>query len=146
MAGLALLFACFFVSGALGLMYEVVWLRMLGLIFGHTVYAITTVLAAFMAGLALGSFVFARLSPRIRDLIRAYGLLEIAIGVYCALLPLLLKAAAWVYFGLHGALGLSYNTFSIVQFVLVALLLIVPTSLMGGTLPVLSQALVQHRS
>ena len=48
MAGLALLFACFFVSGALGLMYEVVWLRMLGLIFGHTVYAITTVLAAFM--------------------------------------------------------------------------------------------------
>jgi predicted membrane-bound spermidine synthase len=55
MPGLGVLLVCFFVSGAVGLVYEVVWLRMLGLVFGHTVYAITTVLAAFMAGLALGS-------------------------------------------------------------------------------------------
>lgn len=48
MPGLIVLFVCFFVSGAVGLVYEVVWLRMLGLVFGHTVYAITTVLAAFM--------------------------------------------------------------------------------------------------
>ena len=79
--GFGIVFVCFFLSGATGLVYQVLWLRMLGLVFGHTVYAITTVLAAFMAGLALGSFVFARLSPRIRDLIRAYGLLEIGIGV-----------------------------------------------------------------
>jgi spermidine synthase len=49
------LLACFFLSGATGLIYEVVWLRMLGLVFGHTAYAITTVLAAFMGGLGLGS-------------------------------------------------------------------------------------------
>jgi predicted membrane-bound spermidine synthase len=49
------LFACFFVSGATALIYEVVWLRMLGLVFGHTVYALTTVLAAFMAGLGLAT-------------------------------------------------------------------------------------------
>jgi spermidine synthase len=144
--GFGIVFVCFFLSGATGLIYQVVWLRMLGLVFGHTVYAITTVLAAFMAGLAIGSFVFARLSGKIRDLIRAYGLLEIGIGVYCALLPLLLKVAAWVYLGLHGALGLSYDTFSLVQFLLVALLLIVPTSLMGGTLPILSQALVTQET
>jgi spermidine synthase len=144
--GFGIVFLCFFLSGATGLVYQVLWLRMLGLVFGHTVYAITTVLAAFMAGLALGSFVFARLSTRIRDLIRAYGWIEIAIGVYCALLPLLLKGAAWIYLGLHGALGLSYDTFGFVQFVLVALLLVVPTSLMGGTLPVLSQALVTQEA
>jgi predicted membrane-bound spermidine synthase len=55
-----ILFLCFFLSGATALIYEVVWLRMLGLVFGHTVYAITTVLAAFMAGLGLGSILFGR--------------------------------------------------------------------------------------
>ena len=81
MPGTALLFTCFFLSGALGLMYEVVWLRVLGLVFGHTVYAVTTVLAAFMSGLALGSFLFGRRAPRIRNLIGAYGALEIGIGL-----------------------------------------------------------------
>jgi spermidine synthase len=141
--GWRILFVFFFVSGTLGLMYEVVWLRMLGLVFGHTVYAITTVLAAFMAGLALGSFLLGRRAPRIQNLIRAYGWLEIGIGLYCALIPLLLKVASSLYLALHHALGLSYNAFSMVQFLLVFALLLVPTTLMGGTLPVLSQALAR---
>ena len=145
-AGAGVIFICFFLSGATGLIYQVLWLRMLGLVFGHTVYAITTVLAAFMAGLALGSFLFARKVARIRDLIRAYGWLEIGIGVYCALIPLLLWLASLVYLGLHRALGLSYDAFSLVQFLLVFLLLLVPTTLMGGTLPVLSQALVKQEA
>jgi len=144
MPGPALLFACFFVSGALGLMYEVVWLRMLGLVFGHTVYAITTVLAAFMGGLALGSFLLGRWAPRIRNLIGAYGVLEIGIGLYCALIPILLTLASSLYLALHRTLGLSYNAFSFVQFLLVFALLLIPTTLMGGTLPILSQALVRH--
>ncbi len=144
--GYGLVFVCFFLSGATGLVYQVLWLRMLGLVFGHTVYAITTVLAAFMAGLALGSFVFARRAARLRNPIRAYGWLEIGIGVYCALLPFLLGGAAWVYFGLHGALRLSYDAFSFVQFLLIALLLVIPTAFMGGTLPILSQALVRQEA
>ena len=59
-AAFALLAACFFASGATALVCEVVWLRMLGLVFGHTVYAVTTVLAAFMAGLGLGSLLVGR--------------------------------------------------------------------------------------
>ena len=59
-------------------LYQVVWLRVLGLVFGHTVYATTTVLAAFMAGLALGSLLAARRMPRLRNLIAVYGWLEIA--------------------------------------------------------------------
>jgi spermidine synthase len=140
--GFGVLAACFFLSGATGLVYQVVWLRLLGLIVGHTVYAITAVLAAFMAGLALGSFIFARRAGRIRHLVAAYGWLEIGIGVYCALIPLLLWLGSFVYLYLHRALGLSYGAFSVVQFLVAFLLLLVPTTLMGGTLPVLSQALV----
>ncbi|MBI2081748.1 MAG: fused MFS/spermidine synthase, partial [candidate division NC10 bacterium] len=132
---------CFFLSGATGLVYEVVWLRLLGLVFGHTVYAITTVLAAFMAGLALGSFAFARVVGRLSNLLRAYGWLEIGIGLSCAAIPALLGGAATLYLRLHGALDLSYDAFSLVQFLLVFALLLLPTALMGGTLPVLSQAL-----
>jgi len=143
--GLALLFACFFVSGALGLMYEVIWLRMLGLVFGHTVHAITTVLAAFMGGLALGGLLLGRWAPRIRNLIGAYGLLEFAIGVYCALIPLLLALTSSLYLAVHRTLSLSYNASSVVQFLLIFLLLLVPTTLMGGTLPILSQAVVKGK-
>src|SRR3990172_7447886 len=55
---------CFFFSGATGLIYEVLWTRLLGLVFGHTVFAITTVLSAFMAGLGLGSYLFGRIADR----------------------------------------------------------------------------------
>ncbi len=138
-----LLAICFFLSGATGLVYQIVWMRMLGLVFGHTVLATTTVLVAFMAGLALGSWLLARRAPRLRNLIAAYGWLEVGIGVYCALLPLLLAAAAAAYLALARSLALSYGTFTLVQFVLVGLALLVPTTLMGGTLPVLAQALTR---
>ncbi len=89
-----LLVLCFFLSGATGLVYQVVWLRMLGLVFGHTVYATTTVLVAFMAGLGLGSWLLARRAARLRNLVAIYGWLEVGIGLYCALLPLLFAGAA----------------------------------------------------
>jgi spermidine synthase len=138
----AVLIVCFFLSGAAGLLYQVLWLRTLTLLFGHSVYAVTTVLAAFMAGLALGSLLFARLSSRLRNLIAAYGWIELAIGVTCAAMPALLWAASTVYVRLYSALGLSAGQFSLAQFGLVFALLVVPTTLMGGTLPVLAQALV----
>lgn len=139
-----LIFACFFLSGATGLVHQVVWLRMLGLVFWHTVYAITTVLAAFMGGLALGSYLFARSSARIRNLIRAYGWLEIGIGVYCALLPAFVWVTSALYLSLHGTFGFSYDTFNLAQFALGFALFLVPTTLMGGTLPILSQALIHE--
>src|SRR2546426_1016325 len=66
------LLLCFFFSGATALVYEVIWLRMLGLVFGHTVYAITTVLAAFMAGPGPGSGPFWRPAPRVSHTIHAF--------------------------------------------------------------------------
>ncbi len=136
-----LIFACFFLSGATSLVYQVVWVRELGLVFGHSTYAITAVLAAFMAGLALGSAVFAQRAARLANPLRIYGALEIGMGLYCACVPFLLQAGAGTYFGIQRALGLSYESLSLVQFGVVVLLLLLPTALMGATLPVLSQAL-----
>jgi spermidine synthase len=144
--GFGVIFVCFFLSGATSLIYQVLWLRLLGLVFGHTVYAITTILAAFMGGLALGSFLLAGRVARIRNPIRAYGWLEIGIGGYCALLPFLLLLASHLYLNLHLHLNFSYDAFSFVQFFLIFALLLVPTTLMGGTLPVLSQALVKEEA
>jgi spermidine synthase len=138
------LLVCFFLSGTTALVYEVVWLRMLGLVFGHTVHAITTVLAAFMAGLGLGSLLFGRRAAGFPDPIRVYGLLEIGIGISCALVPVLVWLASFVYLALYRALGASYTTFGLIQFALLFALLLVPTTLMGGTLPLLSQALVRR--
>ncbi|HSE91949.1 MAG TPA: fused MFS/spermidine synthase [Methylomirabilota bacterium] len=130
---------CFFFSGFTGLVYEVLWIRMLGLVFGQTVFAITTVLAAFMGGLGLGSFLFGRVVDRDQRPLRTYGLIEIGIGVSCLLVPVVLPWVSTLYLGLHRALGLSYFGFSLTQFVLVLAVLLVPTTLMGGTLPVLSR-------
>src|SRR5206468_1252401 len=72
---------------------------------------------------------------------RAYGWLEIGVGVSCALVPALLWPASSMYVGLSRLLVTSYTAFSLVQFVVVFVLLLVPTTLMGATLPILTQVL-----
>ena len=133
---------CFFFSGTTGLIYEVLWTRILGLVFGHTVFAITTVLAAFMAGLGLGSFLFGGVADRTARPLRLYGLLEAGIGVYALITPFLFARAQDVYVPLHRVFGLSFLSFSLLQFLLVFSILLVPTTLMGATLPVLSRFFV----
>src|SRR5438270_3998156 len=87
-----LVLICFFLSGASGLVFEVLWTRELGLIFGSTTLAIATVLSAFMGGLALGSHLAGRVGSRIQDPLRAYALCEAGVGLYALTLPLTLAA------------------------------------------------------
>jgi spermidine synthase len=143
---IAILFVCFFLSGAAALIYEVVWMRMLTQIFGSSAYAVATVLAAFMAGLALGSYVFGRLASRDRNLLRLYGVLEFGIGVYGFLAPIFFRAARGVYAPLFPLYDFSPTLFNLVLFVLSFVLLVVPTFLMGATLPLLSQFFVKNAS
>src|ERR1700735_4902622 len=79
--------ALFFGSGATALIYEVVWSKFLSQMFGSTIYAQTVVLAVFMGGLALGNWVFGGWSDRLRQPVKIYGALEIAIGIYAFLFP-----------------------------------------------------------
>ena len=143
----AWLLLLFTVSGACGLIYEIVWMRRLALVFGSTTLAVSTVLAAFMGGLALGSLRFGRVADRdpVRAL-RVYGRLEIGIGILAVAVPLLLKAAAAVYLGLEPALEGSPFLFFALQFALAAGVLVLPTTLMGGTLPLLSRYAVASSS
>lgn len=139
---LAGIVACFFLSGATGLVYEVLWTRMLGLVFGHTIFAITTVLTAFMAGLGLGSLLFGRIADRYPYPLALYGILEAGIGASCLLIPLLLPTVESLYLALSGALHLSFWAFSLAQFAMILVLLLIPTTLMGATLPILSRFFV----
>jgi spermidine synthase len=134
---------CFCLSGATGLVYEVVWVRMMGLVFGHTVFALTTVVAAFMAGLALGSYALGRLADRVRRPLRLYALLEAGVALTCAGVPALLWVAERIYLALGRSWGLSYTGLSAVQALLVFAILVLPTTLMGGTLPAMSRFCVR---
>lgn len=134
---------CLFVSGAAGLVYEVVWSRYLALFLGHTSYAVVAVLVAFMGGLALGNWWLGRLADRLRRPLACYAWLEIGIGIYALAFP------SW-----H---GLCYDLFVSVgrglepgtaaaltlKFAFGLLTVLLPTVLMGGTLPVVTRLLTR---
>jgi spermidine synthase len=134
---------CFVLSGATGLIYEVLWARMLGLVFGATTLAVSTVLAAFMGGLALGSALAGRFAQRIRKPLSVYGSMEILIALYALLVPLFFRWIDHVYALIWQQLQPGYFTFSLWRFLLSGVVLLVPTTLMGATLPVLAAALIR---
>lgn len=139
-----LIYLIFFFSGAAGLMYEVLWSRMLSLTFGSSVYAVTAVLSAYMAGLALGSYLFGNLASRSSRPLRIYGLLELGVGVSALLTPFAFNLIKRVHsFLLEANLSLSYSL--LVRFLLAFIVLVIPTIFMGGTLPVISEHIVRHR-
>src|ERR1044071_10278829 len=105
---------CFFASGMSGLVYQVVWVRELVLVFGATTFAVSTVLTAFMGGLALGSFYFGRRSEKIARPLRLYGILEIGIGIYGLAVPFIFAALPVVYHPLWQWLTLSFFAISLI--------------------------------
>jgi spermidine synthase len=141
-----LLLGLFFLSGVSGLLYEVAWTRMLHLLFGDTVLAVSTVLASFMAGLALGSFGSGRYVDRRPRVLALYAGLEAGIGLSAILFLLVFGALTPVYIWLHQYLSSSIWLFIMVRFLLAFCLLCVPTALMGATLPVLSRYLVRNNA
>jgi spermidine synthase len=144
---LAILLLLFFCSGVCGLIYQVLWLRLLSLVFGVTVYAASTVLAAFMAGLAGGSAFAGRIVSRVKRPLLVFGLAEILIGISALVTPLALDAAAALYASLYPATGGSIVVLTAARLVTGFVVLLVPTVLMGMTLPVLSaSALVRGSS
>ncbi len=130
----------FFVSGATGLIYELLWVRVLYQSFGSTIQSVSTVVAAYMGGLGLGAWLFGRRADRARRPAALYGWLEIAIGVFGLISPFVLGLAHRIYIGTAGALALGGTASVALRFGLAALVLLIPTTLMGGTLPVLTRA------
>ncbi len=134
---------CYFVSGALGLAYQVLWLRKLLLVFGSTVHAVSTVLTVFFAGLALGSWLFGKLiDRRPQEGLKWYAWIEVAIGAYAFLTPFLFHAIQQIYVPIYRGSGMSPSVLVGASFVCSMLILLVPTILMGGSFPVLSRYLI----
>jgi spermidine synthase len=137
-AALALL-PLFFLSGLTGLIYQTLWARQLHLVFGTSMFAIATVLSAFMGGLAIGGFAMGRIADRVNRPLRVYGLLEIGIGVYAAAYPVLVGRVTPIYLSIHADLQPTPVGFGVLQLVLIGATLLLPTALMGATLPLLAR-------
>ncbi|HEY2943985.1 MAG TPA: fused MFS/spermidine synthase [Vicinamibacteria bacterium] len=138
-AALRLAAACL-LSGAAALVYQVLWTRQLALLMGHTVAALSTVLATFMAGLALGSALAAHSVERVPAGFRprAYALLELGIAGFALVFPWLLRAGLAPLAALYGSRAASPLVLESARLGLSAALLLVPTTLMGATLPMLA--------
>lgn len=135
----------FVLSGASGLVYEVIWTRKLTTFFGSTLYGIATVLSAFMGGLALGSYLLGKRADRMRRPLAVYGIYEILIALAALAFPFALKATQPLIGAVYVTGGeRTFFFFSMFRFVIVFILLMVPTTLMGATLPILSKAVTEN--
>jgi spermidine synthase len=137
------LYGLFFLSGVSALAYELTWQRLLHLLFGVSTPAVSAVLAAYMAGLALGGVLFGRLADRARQPLRLYACLEGAIAVAALLVPAAFALLTEGYTALHARLQPGPWLATLLRFGLSFLLLLLPASLLGGTLPFMGRLAVR---
>jgi spermidine synthase len=135
----------FFLSGFTSLVYELVFYKLLGYVFGASTLAVTTVLVAFMGGLAIGGRAFGGIADRAASPVTLYGRLELGIGVYALAVPALLRLATHAYVALGVSADIRNVSHTAIRFALSGAILLLPTVLMGGTLPLLVRALVRER-
>jgi spermidine synthase len=135
----------FILSGAAGLMYEVVWSRQLVLVFGNTTQAVSTILTGFFGGLAVGSFVGGRLADRVRRPLRLYGLIELVLVVVVLLTPVTFRLLHELYRGVFPSVEGQPVVLALIRFALAILALAPATVLMGATLPTLTRQLTHDR-
>ena len=127
----------FFLSGVSGLIYQSLWLRLLSLVFGVTIHAASTVLASFMGGLALGTVLAGRLTPRARNPLAWFGAVEISIGIAALTTPWALDAIGRIWPAVYASLGGQTWAVTVARVICAGAVLIIPTTLMGATLPLI---------
>ncbi len=123
-----------FASGFTALVYEILWIKTLTSVFGTTIFAISTVLTAFFAGLALGNYYFGRKSDTSRHPLILYGVLELAVGLYALIYPWIHRAVSGLYISVLSGFEQPL-AIPALRFFLGLIILLPPTILMGGTLP-----------
>ena len=141
----AAILAIFFISGTSALIDQIIWTRALYRTFGVTSLAASTVLAAFMAGLALGSYLFGRLIDRRGSPVKIYALMELAIAIITPLTPCVFRSMQPMYSAMAAAVGLDSPWLPVLRGVTCVAVLLLPTVLMGGTLPVLAKAFLRNQ-
>ncbi|MEE9371240.1 MAG: fused MFS/spermidine synthase, partial [Sedimentisphaerales bacterium] len=144
-----LVLVCFFFSGLTGLIYEILWMRMIVKIIGGAPFAVSIVLTVFMGGLGLGSYLAGRVIDRVKQpikLVRIYGILELTIGAYGLAIPLLLTAFRPLYAIIYNQLFSYFMLYNILTFIGCSILLCIPVICMGATLPILCRFYVTRLS
>jgi spermidine synthase/MFS family permease len=129
----------FVASGFAALMYQVLFSKSLALTFGSTSTATYTVLAVYMGGMALGAWLGGRLAQGRADALKLYAWCELGIGAYCVVTPLIFQGIQALYVGLAGGLAPDAGMLTALRVLLGASALLVPTVLMGATLPILAR-------
>lgn len=141
---------CFTLSGLAGLIYQTAWTRQFALVFGTSELALVTVLAAYMAGLALGAAMAGRWAYRVRRPVLTYALLELGIGVGALAVPAAIGLASRLHVALLGGTELPPEAESpetaIFYVVSSFIIFLVPTAFMGATLPLLARWAVRRES
>lgn len=131
-----LLLVAFVFSGMAALIYELTWIRPLQFLLGSTVYTISIIFGVFMMGLGLGALIISKHINKIKNLPIAYALIEIGIGLYGILLLSIFNLLPQIYNSFY-FLHVNFYIFEIVQFILVFIVLLIPTTLMGATFPII---------
>ena len=126
---------CFFISGFTGLVYEICWIRKASLIFGTTIFALSTVVAVFFAGMALGSYLFGKYTVKTSQPLKCYAFLEIGLGITILVNPALFSLFNKLYGLLYPFVFQNFIILSLTRLLFIAVLLLPPTILIGGTLP-----------
>src|SRR5664279_3201710 len=138
-----LVLAIFVLSGAAGLVYEVVWARQLVLVFGNTTQAVSAILTGFFGGMAIGSAFGGRIADRVQRTLRLYGILELLLVAIVLATPITFRLLHEVYRGAFGTLETAPLALALVRFGLSLLALGPATILMGATLPTLTRHLTR---
>lgn len=139
-----ILYAVLLFSGISALIYQVIWIRKFAQVFGIHAYSMATVLAAFMGGLALGSILFGTMADRIKNPLRLFAFLELGIGLFAVFFPVLFKGLVSLYTAIGASTDIHEYQLQLVRFFFAFFFLLIPTTLMGGTLPVIIKYFV-HR-
>jgi spermidine synthase len=136
-----IIYLFFVLSGMTGLIFQITWFKYLSLFLGNTTYAQVIVLATFLGGLAIGNYFFGKRSEQIENHLTTYGLIELLIGVYCLFFPQLsyFYEKLFLLFVNEKLFEKSIIIYLSIKFLISIISLILPTILMGGTLPILTK-------
>ena len=142
-----LVLTCFFLSGFSGLIYEILWTRMMVKIIGSAPFAVSIILTIFMGGLGLGSYLSGRIIDRLQQplaLVKLYGLLELLIALYALLIPVLLTGFQPLQTIIYNRLYEQFIVYHLVTFSICVVILLLPVICMGATLPILCRFYVAN--
>lgn len=140
----------FFLSGFSALTYEIIWARMLSIVFGSTVEAISAVVTAFMSGLAIGSYFMGKWADGRKDILLIYSLTELAIGIISLSFYFIIISLPDIYYTLNlnieNAPFLFYYNGRHIRYALQFLLVAAPTLMIGATFPLMVKAYISSRN